>query len=100
MFCLPSPRMGGEKYIQKEYTKISVGIGVGVEEIQNMMSITDALKFWQSPLEMCTILHPMRPTMYYKLLESECVTHAKTTELDKILTVADEVIPKILTEAY
>ena len=92
--------MGGEKYIQKEYTSISAGIGVGVEEIQNMMSITHALKFWYSPLEVCTVLHPMRTTVYYKLLESECVTHVKTTELDKILTIADEVILKIFTKAY
>ena len=47
--------MGGEKYIQKEYTSISAGIGVGVEEIQNMMSITHALKFWYSPLEVCQV---------------------------------------------
>lgn len=33
MFCLASPRMGREKCIQKGCSKVSVGIGVGLEEI-------------------------------------------------------------------
>lgn len=59
-----------------------------------MIPITHALRFWHFPLEMGAILHPMRTIAYDEISQSECVTHAETTESDDILRTTNEVIPK------
>lgn len=53
-----------------------------------------------SPLEMCTILHPRRTTIYYEILQLECVTHAKTMEPDKKQRTINNFIAKTFTGVY